>query len=52
MQRNVFQGINVNSSIVQVSNKQNCSIVDTELFKRCESEEQLLDASGDIGMTS
>jgi len=48
MQQNVFKGINGNSSIVHVSNKQNCSIVDTELFKRCESEEQLLDASGDI----
>ena len=28
---------------------QNGSIVDIEMFRRCESEEQLLDAPGDIG---
>jgi hypothetical protein len=27
----------------------NCPIVATDLFRRCESEEQLLDAPGDIG---
>ena len=42
--------MNNNCNTIHVTDQQNCSIVDTDLFKRCESEEQLLDAPGDIGM--
>ena len=37
-----------NNNNIRFSSK-NCPVVDTDLFRRCESEEQLLDAPGDIG---
>ena len=51
-QQSGFPMMNSNSSTIHVTGQRNCSIVDTDLFKRCESEEQLLDAPGDIGMSS
>ena len=48
LQQNGFQGMNnIRSSSRHVLDKR--SIVDSDLFKRCESEEQLLDTPGDIG---
>ena len=51
LKQNGFTIMNKNSNIIHITDRRNCSIVDTELFKRCESEEQLLDAPGDIGMS-
>jgi len=47
-QQSGFAMMNSNSNTIHVTGQRNCSIVDTDLFKRCESEEQLLDAPGDI----
>ena len=51
LKQNGFTIMNNNSNIIHITDRRNCSIVDTDLFKRCESEEQLLDAPGDIGMS-
>ena len=49
LQHSGFTIMNNNCNTIHVADQRNCSIVDTDLFKRCESEEQLLDAPGDIG---
>jgi len=48
LQHSGFTIMNNNCNTIHVADQRNCSIVDTDLFKRCESEEQLLDAPGDI----